>query len=92
MPHQKASVVRRKSGRISYTNLKQIEQDAASAAQLAQVVGEERVHGAESALTSRPCRLDENSHLLQPPVNNYCVYRDGGTVMVSRPQVRSSHV
>lgn len=28
-------------------------------------------------------RLEENSHLLKPPVNNYCVYNEGFTVMVS---------
>lgn len=27
-------------------------------------------------------RLEENSHLLQPPINNYCVYNEGFTVMV----------
>lgn len=31
-------------------------------------------------------RLEENSHLLKPPINNYCVYNDDFTVMVrSRP-------
>lgn len=28
-------------------------------------------------------RLAKNSHLLQPPINNYCVYNEGFTVMVS---------
>ena len=28
-------------------------------------------------------RLEENSHLLKPPINNYCVYNEGFTVMVS---------
>lgn len=28
------------------------------------------------------CRLEENSHLLKPPINNYCVYNEGFTVMV----------
>ena len=30
-------------------------------------------------------RLEENSHLLQPPINNYCVYNEDFTVMVSTP-------
>lgn len=30
-----------------------------------------------------PQWLKENEHLLQPPVNNYCLHRGGFTVMVS---------
>lgn len=33
------------------------------------------------ALNNSP-RLAENSHLLKPPVNNYCVYNEDFTVMV----------
>lgn len=36
-----------------------------------------------SVLISVVHRLEVNSHLLQPPINNYCVYNDGFTVMVS---------
>lgn len=30
-------------------------------------------------------RLEENSHLLKPPINNYCVYNEDFTVMVRPP-------
>ena len=33
-------------------------------------------------IDSRQARR-KNSHLLQPPINNYCVYNEGFTVMVS---------
>ena len=37
----------------------------------------------------RLLRLEENSHLLKPPINNYCVYNDDFTVMVSVREVQS---
>lgn len=37
-------------------------------------------------------RLDENSHLLKPPINNYCVYDDPLTVMiVGGPNARTDY-
>ncbi|OWP01978.1 hypothetical protein B2J93_4604 [Marssonina coronariae] len=36
--------------------------------------------------------LEENSHLLKPPINNYCVYSDGMTVMiVGGPNARTDY-
>jgi 3-hydroxyanthranilate 3,4-dioxygenase len=37
-------------------------------------------------------RLEQNSHLLKPPVNNYCVYNDPLTVMVvGGPNARTDY-
>jgi hypothetical protein len=33
-----------------------------------------------------PKFLKENGHLLQPPINNYCVYDEHVTVMVIKPR------
>lgn len=39
-----------------------------------------------------PKWLSENSHLLQPPINNYCVYNDPVTVMiVGGPNARTDY-
>ncbi|CAI4216459.1 unnamed protein product [Parascedosporium putredinis] len=47
------------------------------------------------ATRQRDCmlnELEENSHLLQPPVNNYCVYNDHCTVMiVGGPNARTDY-
>ena len=39
-----------------------------------------------------PFRLQENNHLLKPPINNYCVYNDDVTVMiVGGPNARTDY-
>lgn len=45
-----------------------------------------------SDLTLYIRRLEENRHLLQPPINNYCVYQDPMTVMiVGGPNARTDY-
>lgn len=39
----------------------------------------------KSNRTNHICRLEQNSHLLQPPVNNYCVTNEHMTVMAISP-------
>jgi 3-hydroxyanthranilate 3,4-dioxygenase len=43
------------------------------------------------SLANEP-RVAENSHMLQPPINNYCVYNDSVTVMiVGGPNARTDY-
>ncbi|ROW18085.1 hypothetical protein VPNG_00053 [Cytospora leucostoma] len=44
-----------------------------------------------SAPVNLPKWLEENSHLLKPPVNNYCVYNEGFTVMARGPNARTDY-
>ena len=58
-----------------------------SACQLAQMVGSshpanDSSQGQKLTNRLRLYRLDENSHLLKPPINNYCVWNEDFTVMV----------
>jgi 3-hydroxyanthranilate 3,4-dioxygenase len=42
--------------------------------------------------TNQPSRLEANSHLLKPPVNNYLIYNDPMTVMiVGGPNARTDY-
>ncbi len=36
--------------------------------------------------------IEENEHLLQPPVNNFCLHRGGFTVMVSSFRLRDLYL
>ncbi|KAK0657209.1 3-hydroxyanthranilic acid dioxygenase [Cercophora newfieldiana] len=45
-----------------------------------------------SSPVNLPKWLSENSHLLQPPINNFCVYNSGFTVMVvGGPNARTDY-
>ena len=47
---------------------------------------------AKGITNSYDARLEENSNLLQPPINNYCVYSDPLTVMiVGGPNARTDY-
>jgi len=42
--------------------------------------------------STNPPRLEDNSHLLKPPINNYCVYNEDVTVMiVGGPNARTDY-